>query len=60
MIKNIPYRIEKIETRQFAIFPEELISGKDHDLDISATFNFSISPDISHIRFTAHIRYEQQ
>lgn len=55
---NIPYRIEKIETNQFAIFPDELASGQD--LDISTNFNFAITSDISHIRCISKIQYEQK
>lgn len=56
---NIPYRIDKIETRQFAIFPDELVSRQDQDIDISTSFNFATSKDLSYIRCIANIRYEQ-
>lgn len=54
---KIPYRIEKIETKQFAIFQEEL--SLDNDFNISTEFNFSISNDCSHIRCITLIKYEQ-
>lgn len=57
---NIPYRIDKIETRQFAIFPDELVSMQGQDINISTSFNFAPSKDFSHIRCIANIRYEQQ
>lgn len=55
---NIPYRIDKIETRQFAIFPDKLVTGQN--IDVSTNFNFAVSSDTSHIRCIASIRYEQQ
>ena len=55
---NIPYRIEKIETKQFAIFPESLTSGAE--VNISTSFTFSVSSDISHIRCVSNYKYEQE
>ncbi|WP_024994103.1 hypothetical protein [Phocaeicola paurosaccharolyticus] len=55
---NIPYRIEKIETRQFAIFPDEFFTGED--IDISTSYNFAVSKDIAHIRCITNIQYEQK
>lgn len=55
---NIPYRIEKIETKQFALFPESLSSGSE--VNISTNFTFSVSSDISHIRCISTYKYEQK
>lgn len=54
---SIPYRIEKIETKQFAIFPESLKLGTE--VSISTNFTFSVSSDISHIRCVSNYKYEQ-
>ena len=54
---NIQYRIEKIETSQFAIFPEALTV--DGEIKITSGFNFATSNDTSHIRCITTIRYEQ-
>ena len=55
---KIPYRIERIETKQFATFQDKL--NFDKDLGISTEFNFSLSDDCSQIRCISIIRYEQE
>lgn len=54
----IPYRISKIETKQFAIFPDKLINGST--LDIQTNYNFEIRSDLSHIRCSSVINFFQK
>ncbi len=54
---TIPYRIERIETVQFAAFPESNVVGQD--IAINTTVGFSIKSDLSNIRNTLKINYVQ-
>jgi hypothetical protein len=54
----IPYRIIKIETKQFAIFPEKFING--NDVDIQTSYNFDIRSDMTNIRCTSAIHFLQK
>lgn len=57
MIEVIPYRIARIETTQFAIFPEKAINGKE--VSIKTNVAFSYKQDLSQIRNTLEINYSQ-
>lgn len=54
----IPYRISKIETKQFAIFPDKFING--NSVDIQTNYNFDIRSDLTHIRSTSVIKFFQK
>lgn len=54
---TIPYRIERIETVQFAAFPESNVVGQD--IAVNTTVGFSIKSDLSNIRNTLKINYVQ-
>lgn len=53
----IPYRIERIETNQFAIFPEAYVNGDDVSIDIN--MSFGINDDLSPLKNVMSVRYLQ-
>ena len=53
----IPYRISKIETSQFAIFPKLFVNGQN--VRISTSANFALKTDLSEIRNSLMIEYYQ-
>ncbi len=54
---TIPYRIFKIETNQFATFPDPFDNGSP--VNVQTSFQFAASMDISNVRCQAHILYKQ-
>jgi hypothetical protein len=54
---NISYRINKIKTSQFAIFPDKFVNGEGVTIDTN--FNFAVSTDFSNIRCITNLTYSQ-
>ena len=54
---TIPYRINKIKTSQFAIFPDKYVNGDD--VNVNANFNFTVSSDLTTIRCISSFTYSQ-
>lgn len=54
---TIPYRIERIETRQFAVFPDKFIHTKT--VEVQSSYEFAVSDDISAIRCRSMFHYIQ-
>ncbi len=52
---NIPYRIHKITTSQFAMFPENVAA--DSEIEVSANFNFGINTTLNSLRCVCKINY---
>ena len=57
MIQSIAYRITRIETLQFAIFPDAFQSGPDVRIDTN--FEYNVRSDIGQIRNVLKISYVQ-
>ncbi len=53
----IPYRISKIKTLQFAIFPDKYVNGKEVGIEVK--FNFSHNRELDSIRCIALFKYIQ-
>ena len=59
---QIPYRINKIKTVQFASFPDALdyeIYKKNGGFGIDSSFSFGYNTDLTSIRCTANFKYSQ-
>lgn len=56
-MQSIPYKIQKIKTLQFAIFPDKFINGED--VQTSASFKFAYNLSSASIRCTATINFIQ-
>lgn len=54
---TIPYRINKIKTSQFAIFPDKFVNGEDVCLE--ANFKFAVNKDLTSILCSTNITYSQ-
>lgn len=54
---TIPYKIDRIDTTQFAIFPDKYINGEN--VSVEMDMNFSTSETISPIKNVTSIRYKQ-
>lgn len=54
---TIPYKIARLETRQFAIFPERFDSSAE--FGVNSSYEFSISADTSAIRCRSTFHYIQ-
>lgn len=54
---KIPYRIEQIATKQFAMFPEKFVNGKP--VEIKAAHNFGLQKNLSVVRCTTRVQYFQ-
>lgn len=54
---TIPYRIFRIETKQFAIFPELFENGAA--LDVNSSYGFSIGLDLSTVKCASRFNYVQ-
>lgn len=55
---SIPYKITRLETRQFAIFPDKF-SNSD-EVGVNSSYEFSISTDVSLIRCRSSFHYIQE
>lgn len=54
---TIPYIIRQIETKQFAIFPNEFTIGES--VRVNSNYNFGIADGLTAIICTSTFRYEQ-
>ena len=54
---TIPYKIARLETRQFAIFPESF--NNSESVGVNSSYEFSISADMTAIRCRSNFRYVQ-
>lgn len=54
---TIPYKIARLETRQFAIFPEKF--NNQEDVGVNSAYEFSISTDQTAIRCRSTFHYFQ-
>ncbi len=54
---TIPYRIFKIETNQFATFPEPFDNGSP--VNVQTNFHFAASVDVTNVRCKALFNYRQ-
>ena len=54
---HIPYRIQQIQTKQFAIFPENLKNADN--IVIQTAFGFGYTKELDNIRCTAKFDYLQ-
>lgn len=54
---TIPYKIDRIDTTQFAIFPDKYVNGEN--VSVEMDMNFSTSETISPIKNVTSIRYKQ-
>lgn len=54
---TIPYRIERIVTNQFAIFPEKFQNREDVAVDVN--LNFGVGDHISPLKNITTVRYTQ-
>lgn len=57
MDMTIPYRIERIETSQFAIFPDKVVNGEDVSIEVN--MNFSVSNNLTPLKSVTNVRYIQ-
>ena len=54
---TIPYRINKIKTSQFAIFPDKFVNGEG--VCLGANFKFAVNKDLTSILCSTNITYSQ-
>lgn len=54
---TIPFRIRQIKTRQFAMFPDVLVNGKD--VIVHSEFKFGVNKDINDIFCVTKLSYMQ-
>lgn len=54
---TIPYRLSKIETKQFAMFPNEFIG---EEATVNAELSFTASTDRKNIRSIVTLKYQQE
>ncbi len=54
----IPYRLFKIETKQFAMFPDLFVAGKE--MTVSTELSFTPSTDRTAIRSIVTLKYKQE
>ena len=55
---TIPYKIARLETKQFAIFPEKF--NNSDPAEVSSSFEFSTSVDLETMRCRATFQYIQE
>lgn len=58
MIMEITYNLRRIETQQFAIFPEKLMAN--NSVKVNVTFTFQVQPVQNLIRCDTNLTYEQE
>lgn len=56
-METIPYKISKIETSQFAIFPDNFVLNSN--VAIESTSSFNVRDDLSQVRNTFSIKFLQ-
>lgn len=54
---TIPYKIEKIETTQFAIFPDKVVNGAEVSIEVNSGFSFG--DDLSPLKNVTSVQYKQ-
>ena len=54
---TIPYRIFRIETKQFAIFPELFENGAE--VNVNSSYGFALGQDVSTVRCASRFNYIQ-
>ena len=54
---TIPYRIERIETRQFALFPDKLNPAET--VEVQSSYEFAVSDQVNAIRCRSLFHYVQ-
>lgn len=57
MIQSIPYRISRIETIQFAVFPENYVNGQD--VVVNTNCGYNVKSDLSQVRNIISVNYTQ-
>ena len=57
-MQTIPYKIQQINTLQFAFFPDKFINGNSVQTNVS--FNFGYSTSLDSIRCIASIDFMQE
>ena len=54
---TLPYRIFRIETKQFAIFPELFENGVE--VNVNSSYGFALGQDVSTVRCASRFNYIQ-
>lgn len=54
---TIPYRIDRIETSQFAIFPDKMVNGEKVSVEVN--LDFSLGEKFSPLKNTVNVKYIQ-
>lgn len=57
MIHTIPYRISRIETIQFALFPDNYVNGGQ--VTINTNCGYNVRADMAQVRNTISVNYSQ-
>ena len=57
MSQIVPYRISKINTRQFAVFPNNFTS---ENVEVTTTMDFNVKKKLDEIRCICEVRYQNQ
>ena len=54
---TIPYKIERIETNQFAIFPDKVVNGAEVSIEVNS--GFSAGELLSPLKNVVNVQYKQ-
>lgn len=57
MSMTIPYKIERIETNQFAIFPDKVVNGAEVSIEVNS--GFSAGELLSPLKNVVNVQYKQ-
>jgi hypothetical protein len=57
MTQTIPYRISRIETLQFAVFPDNFVNGQQ--MLVNTNCGYNVREDLSQIRNIVSVNYTQ-
>ena len=58
MIKSIPYRISRIESVQFALFPDNFQNGQE--VRVNTNFGYNVRSDVQQVRNVINVKYLQE
>lgn len=58
MIKSIPYRISRIETVQFALFPDNFQNGQE--VRVNTNCGYNVRSDVQQVRNVINVNYLQE
>ena len=58
MIKSIPYRISRIETVQFALFPDNFNNGQE--VRVNTNCGYNVRSDVQQVRNVINVNYLQE